>query len=212
MVTAEYVPATSLVGGTFIGTLNDKQPLLMEWNSHLYVVYGVIYSTIYSPELSLIHIFRRQQRYRSPCGRTDSFRDRDPCLRARAVERTARASRCSRVRRRDRADAGPHGARHPNVRTLQSGSTLARHSAPGSRAISLHVTVACSSRGICYGNLRFSLAMDRELVPQRHLYVGSNMGPKSMAVALFCHFRLASARFRADSAGCAKNATSELVT
>jgi len=50
MVTAEYVPATSLVSGTFIGTLNDKQPLLMEWNSHLYVVYGEIYSTIVSAD------------------------------------------------------------------------------------------------------------------------------------------------------------------
>jgi hypothetical protein len=67
MVTAEYVPATSLVGGTFIGTLNDKQPLLMEWNSHLYVVYGVIYSTIYSPEGgrtdSIFKIFLLNPRY-----------------------------------------------------------------------------------------------------------------------------------------------------
>ena len=46
MVTVEYVPATSLVAGTLIGTLSDKRPLLMEWNSHLYVVSGVIYGTI----------------------------------------------------------------------------------------------------------------------------------------------------------------------
>lgn len=67
MVTAEYVPATSLVGGTFIGTLNDKQPLLMEWNSHLYVVYGVIYSTVFSPEGgrtdSIFKIFLLNPRY-----------------------------------------------------------------------------------------------------------------------------------------------------
>ncbi|MGA7926140.1 MAG: hypothetical protein WCA20_09100 [Candidatus Sulfotelmatobacter sp.] len=50
MVTAEYVPATSLVAGTLIGTLSEKQPLLMEWNSHLYVVSGLIYSTTYTPE------------------------------------------------------------------------------------------------------------------------------------------------------------------
>ena len=50
MVTAEYVPATSLVAGTLIGTLSDKRPLLMEWNSHLYVVSGVIYSTTYTDE------------------------------------------------------------------------------------------------------------------------------------------------------------------
>lgn len=50
MVTAEYVPSTSLVAGTLIGALSDKQALLMEWNSHLYVVYGMIYSTTYTAE------------------------------------------------------------------------------------------------------------------------------------------------------------------
>jgi hypothetical protein len=50
MVTAEYVPATSLVSGTLLSTLSEKHPLLMEWNSHLYVVSGVIYSTTYTAE------------------------------------------------------------------------------------------------------------------------------------------------------------------
>jgi hypothetical protein len=50
MIAAEYVPATSLVAGSLIGTLTDKQPLLMEWNSHLYVVHGMIYSTTYTAE------------------------------------------------------------------------------------------------------------------------------------------------------------------
>jgi len=67
MVTAEYVPATALVSGTFIGTLNDKQPLLMEWNFHVYVVYGVIYSTAFSPEGgrtdSIFKIFLVNPRY-----------------------------------------------------------------------------------------------------------------------------------------------------
>jgi hypothetical protein len=68
MVTAEYAPATSLVTGTFIGTLNDKQPLLMEWNSHLYVVYGVSYSTVYSADSvgrmdSIFKIFLLNPRY-----------------------------------------------------------------------------------------------------------------------------------------------------
>lgn len=67
LVTAQYVPATSLVCGAIIGTLNDKQPLLMEWNSHLYVVYGVIYSTSYSPEGgrtdSILKIFLVNPRY-----------------------------------------------------------------------------------------------------------------------------------------------------
>jgi len=48
-VTAEYVPATSLVSG-LINALVEKQPLLMEWNSHLYVVYGALYDTVYTPE------------------------------------------------------------------------------------------------------------------------------------------------------------------
>jgi hypothetical protein len=48
-VTAEYLPATSLVSG-LINALIEKQPLLMEWNSHLYVVYGAIYDTVYTPE------------------------------------------------------------------------------------------------------------------------------------------------------------------
>jgi hypothetical protein len=48
-VTAEYVPATSLVSG-LINALFEKQPLLMEWNSHFYVVYGAIYDTVYTPE------------------------------------------------------------------------------------------------------------------------------------------------------------------
>lgn len=49
LITAEYLPATSLVSG-LIYALTEKQPLLMLWNSHLYVVYGVIYNTVYSPE------------------------------------------------------------------------------------------------------------------------------------------------------------------
>jgi len=50
IVTAEYVPATSLVSGSLIGGVTNKQPLLMQWNSHLYVVCGVIYSTTYTDE------------------------------------------------------------------------------------------------------------------------------------------------------------------
>jgi hypothetical protein len=49
MVRAEFVPASSLVSG-LINALGAKQPLLMERNSHLYVVCGAIYNTIYSPE------------------------------------------------------------------------------------------------------------------------------------------------------------------
>jgi hypothetical protein len=44
------VPATSLVSGPLIGALAERRALLMEWNSHLYVVSGIIYSTGYTPE------------------------------------------------------------------------------------------------------------------------------------------------------------------
>ncbi len=51
MVTAEFViPATGLVVGALIGALTEKQPLLMQWNSHLYVVYGMVYNTSYTAE------------------------------------------------------------------------------------------------------------------------------------------------------------------
>jgi hypothetical protein len=66
-VTAEYVPATAIVTGALIGTLNDKQPLLMEWNSHLYVVYGLIYSTTYTDDGgrvdSIFKIFLQDPRF-----------------------------------------------------------------------------------------------------------------------------------------------------
>jgi hypothetical protein len=50
MVTADYVPASSLVAGPLLTTLSEKHPLLMEWNSHLYVVCGVLYNTTYTAE------------------------------------------------------------------------------------------------------------------------------------------------------------------
>jgi hypothetical protein len=50
LVTADYVPAPSVSSGSLITALTEKQALLMDWNSHLYVVYGVIYNTTYSPD------------------------------------------------------------------------------------------------------------------------------------------------------------------
>jgi hypothetical protein len=49
MVTAEYWPAAAgnSNSGDPISEIMEKRPLLMEWNSHLYVVYGVIYDTVY---------------------------------------------------------------------------------------------------------------------------------------------------------------------
>jgi len=49
MVSAEYWPATAgnSNSSNAISEIREKRALLMEWNSHLYVVYGVIYDTIY---------------------------------------------------------------------------------------------------------------------------------------------------------------------
>ena len=43
MVTADYAPAASVNAGLLIGDLTAKRALLIEWNSRLYVVYGVIF-------------------------------------------------------------------------------------------------------------------------------------------------------------------------
>jgi len=43
IVAAEYLPAASVNSGQLISALMEKRSPLMEWNSHLYVVYGVIY-------------------------------------------------------------------------------------------------------------------------------------------------------------------------
>jgi hypothetical protein len=43
MVAADYVPAAALNSGALIAALTENHALLMEWNSHLYVVYGVVY-------------------------------------------------------------------------------------------------------------------------------------------------------------------------
>src|SRR5216684_1850528 len=43
MVTAESIDPTSINGGMLIATLHEKHALLFEWNSHLYVCYGVTY-------------------------------------------------------------------------------------------------------------------------------------------------------------------------
>jgi hypothetical protein len=49
-VTAEYWSASSINSGPLIGTLNGKRALLMEWKSHLYVAYGVIFDQTVSQD------------------------------------------------------------------------------------------------------------------------------------------------------------------
>ena len=43
MVTAESIDPTAINGGMLIATLHEKHALLFEWNSHLYVCYGMTY-------------------------------------------------------------------------------------------------------------------------------------------------------------------------
>jgi hypothetical protein len=42
-VKAEFWPIEAVDGLRIVNTLNDKHAPLMSWNSHLYVVYGVVY-------------------------------------------------------------------------------------------------------------------------------------------------------------------------
>ncbi len=50
MITAEYVPAAEVNPGQIVGALAQKRAPLMLWNSHLYVVYGVIFDETVDPD------------------------------------------------------------------------------------------------------------------------------------------------------------------
>jgi|SRR5208282_2586227 len=47
MVTASYIAPDEIGADALINTLQGKQPLMMEWNSHIYVLYGVTYRKDY---------------------------------------------------------------------------------------------------------------------------------------------------------------------
>ena len=49
LITAEYLSPASVNIGDLMGALTEKHALLMEWNSHFYVVYGVIYDQTIDP-------------------------------------------------------------------------------------------------------------------------------------------------------------------
>jgi hypothetical protein len=49
MVEAMYVEPQAINSGMLITTLRDKHPLLLAWNFHLYVCYGVTYVKEYDP-------------------------------------------------------------------------------------------------------------------------------------------------------------------
>lgn len=61
MVKAVYIEPQAINSGLLIATLRDKHALLLQWNSHLYVCYGVTYLKDYDPnsgiELDTIHKF-----------------------------------------------------------------------------------------------------------------------------------------------------------
>lgn len=45
-LSADYVPAASINSDSFVVPLMKHQPILMQWNSHIYVVYGVNYGEV----------------------------------------------------------------------------------------------------------------------------------------------------------------------
>ena len=59
LVTAESIEPAAINSALLIGTLREKHALLFQWNSRLYVCYGVTYQRDYNPgtgvELDTIH-------------------------------------------------------------------------------------------------------------------------------------------------------------
>jgi hypothetical protein len=49
-VAAAYIEPDKLNAGLLISTLHDNHPLLLQWNSHLYICIGVTYVKDYDPE------------------------------------------------------------------------------------------------------------------------------------------------------------------
>jgi hypothetical protein len=49
MVTAQYVPASAMNSGQIVQSLRDKHAMLMQWNSHVYVLYGTIFVETIDP-------------------------------------------------------------------------------------------------------------------------------------------------------------------
>jgi hypothetical protein len=77
MVTAEYLLPEAVNSGQLIGTILNRHPPLMEWNSHLYVVGGVTYveTVDYSSgaDTKAIHKFLLQDERFSDSRRAVSF-------------------------------------------------------------------------------------------------------------------------------------------
>ena len=54
MVTAQYLAPDAIGADALINTLQAKHALLMEWNSHMYVCYGVTYRKDYAEDGAMI--------------------------------------------------------------------------------------------------------------------------------------------------------------
>jgi len=77
MVTAEYLPLDAVNSGHLISMIVNQHAPLMEWNSHLYVVYGATYvETVDYPtgsHMNAIHKFLLQDARFSDSRRAVSF-------------------------------------------------------------------------------------------------------------------------------------------
>lgn len=49
VVSAEYIPQSSIYVGFIVRTLQEQHPLLIEWKSHVYVLYGTIFDETRDP-------------------------------------------------------------------------------------------------------------------------------------------------------------------
>ena len=59
-ITAEFWPTEVVDALRMVNTLRDNHALLMAWNSHLYVVYGVVYRWVdYSADMGPYCVLRR---------------------------------------------------------------------------------------------------------------------------------------------------------
>ncbi|HXM69140.1 MAG TPA: hypothetical protein VN911_20600 [Candidatus Acidoferrum sp.] len=59
MINAEFVPAASVNPDQLINTLAQKQALLMQWNSHFYVVYGIIYDQTLNQDSGIVNAIHK---------------------------------------------------------------------------------------------------------------------------------------------------------
>jgi hypothetical protein len=59
IVTAEYVAPTSINPGQIVGSLLNKHAMLMQWNSHVYVLYGTIFDETFDSGGATVYAIRK---------------------------------------------------------------------------------------------------------------------------------------------------------